>query len=205
MAQSNNTVIVYPYSTDWISAVSQFSAKFKIILSGAQTSNLLTIVEDLIYNSPASRHQIHTREDETITVLNGSLQVYLNGYQFCAPAGTTFYIPRNTTQSQRTLSSKPIHVQISFTPSGLENYLYQITPYLLQPVMNQTAADIIAMNNGLVFLPEVTWQNLSCDFNGDGGAVVASGVSRKILPIESLSVFPIFSLLFCFFDSHFLI
>ncbi len=200
MAQScGNTVIIYPDSLPFISAVQQFSASFKIVLNGNQTCGLMTLVEDLIYNSAQSRHQIHTREDETITVLNGTLQVYLGGYQFCAPTGTTFYIPRNTEQSQRTLGSKPVHVQIAFTPSGLENYLYQITPFLAQPTVNQTAATIIATNNGLIFLPEVTWQDLNCAFDTDGNAGISSASSRQILFFEGFLILFTFSLFFCFF------
>ncbi|CAF4620246.1 unnamed protein product, partial [Rotaria magnacalcarata] len=39
------------------------------------------------------------KEDETFYVINGTLQFYVAGDQFCAPAGTTVYIPRNVTQS----------------------------------------------------------------------------------------------------------
>ena len=162
---SNSTVVVNPDNIPWVSAIAAFNAAFKIVLRGNQTNGLLTIVEDLIYNAAQSRCQIHTREDEVIQVLNGSLQFYLNGYQFCAPAGTSVYIPRNATQSQRTLGTKPIHVQILFVPSGLENYLDQILPVIAESTINQTQANIVAVANGLIFLPEVTWQNLNCAFD----------------------------------------
>jgi mannose-6-phosphate isomerase-like protein (cupin superfamily) len=153
---------MYPDSGTYTSAISQLSARFRIILNGNQTSNLLTVVDDFIYNGAASRHQIHTREDVTFLVLNGTLQVYLDGYQFCAPAGTTFYVPRNTEQSQHNFGSKPAHVQIIFTPSGMENFLYQMIPLFSQPTVNQTAATQIAQNYGITFFPEVTWENLHC-------------------------------------------
>ncbi|CAF4531943.1 unnamed protein product, partial [Rotaria socialis] len=163
--QPNNTVIVYPNDQQYIWAVTQFDAAFKVVLRGNQPSNRLTIVEDLLYNGTASRCQIHTREDVTMLVLNGSLQFYLNGYQFCAPAGTTIHIPLNATQSQRNLGSKPVHIQILLTPSGLENYLDQIAVILAQQPLNETAANESALANGLLFFPEVEWQDLHCAFN----------------------------------------
>jgi mannose-6-phosphate isomerase-like protein (cupin superfamily) len=162
--QQNNTVIVYP-DAPYYSVVSLFNAEYKIILNGNQTSGLLSIVDILIYNSPGARCQIHTREDETIQVLNGSLQMYMNGYQFCAPAGTTVYIPRNVTQSQRNTGSKAVHTQLLFSPAGLENYLYQIIPLLSQLPLNKTQIAEIAGERGLIFCPEIEWEDLNCTFS----------------------------------------
>lgn len=196
--QPNKPVVMYPDSGVYIDAVRQFNAKFKIILSGSQTSNLSTVVDDLIYSTSASRHQIHTREDETILVLNGTLQIYLNGEQFCARAGTTFYIPRNTSQSQRTIGSKPVHVQITFTPSGLENYLYQIMPLLNDPIINQTAATEIATNNGLIFKDEVEWKDIGCVFE-DSTNAASSFTLNKNIALKEFSILFVFLSFFHFF------
>ncbi len=183
MAQTpNNTVVVRPDDIPYFSAVSQFNAKFKVILRGNQTSNLLTIVDDLIYNSAASRNQIHIREDITFYVLNGSLQFDLNGYQLCAPTGTIVYVPRNVSQSQRTLGSKPVHVLILLTPSGLEHYHDQIETYLTEQPTNQTVADAIALANGVTVLPEVTWKDLGCAF--DDGALFSLSFHLTFLIIS---------------------
>jgi glyoxylate utilization-related uncharacterized protein len=162
--QPNNTVIVYP-DVPYYSVVSLFNAVYKIILNGNQTSDLLAIVEILIYNAGGSQCQIHTKEDETMHVLNGTLQFYIDGYQFCAPTGTTVYIPRNATHSHRNLGSKPVHTQLLFSPAGIENYLYQIIPLLTQPTINKTQVAEIAGARGLIFCPEVEWKDLNCVFN----------------------------------------
>ena len=194
--QQNSPVIMYPDSGTYVSGVSQFSAKFRIVLTGNQTSNRSAVVDGFIYNSAASRHQIHTREDEIMLVLNGTLQIDLNGFQFCAPAGTTIYIPQGTPQSQRNLDSNPVHIQIKFSPSGYENYLIQLTPFLLQPTINQTAVTILNQNYGFISLPEVTWNDLKCWPNNN---VVNSFASRKNIVLKEFSIIFAFSLFLCFF------
>ncbi|CAM2723192.1 unnamed protein product [Rotaria socialis] len=150
--QPNNSVIVYPTDAPYVSLGTLFNAVFRIILNGNQTSGLLTMVEDLIYNGTGSRSQIHTKEDQTLHVLNGSLQIYMNGYQFCAPAGTTAYIPRNVTQSQRNLGSKPIDTQLLYSPSSMENYLYQVISLVAQQTINRTEVAELAATRGIFFV-----------------------------------------------------
>ncbi|CAF3730846.1 unnamed protein product [Rotaria sordida] len=151
--QPNNTVISYPNVGKWVPAFSFLNALYKIVLRGNQSSNLLAIVEELIYI------------DETIRVLNGTLQVYLDGYQFCAPAGTSFYIPRNVIQSHRNLGSKPIHVELIFTPSNIDNYLEEVTPVFAAQPVNMTRAGELARKFGVVHLPDIPWKDLNCAFN----------------------------------------
>ncbi|CAF1414679.1 unnamed protein product [Rotaria sordida] len=161
----NKTVISYPNVGQWVPAFSFLNAMYKIVLRGTQSSGLLTIVEELIYIGNASRCHYHTKEDETIRVLNGTLQVYQNGYQFCAPAGTSIYIPRNIIQSSRNLGSKPIHVELLFSPSNIENYLDQITPVFAEQPVNMTRIGELARTFGVVHLPDIPWQDLNCAFN----------------------------------------
>jgi uncharacterized RmlC-like cupin family protein len=77
--QPNNSVIVYPTDIPYIPAVSPFNAAIKVVLRGNQTSGLLTVVDDLIYNGAGSRFMMHTKEDTVMYVLNGTLQFYLDG------------------------------------------------------------------------------------------------------------------------------
>ena len=163
--QPNNTVIVYPNDTSYLSVESLFNVRFKIVLEGSQTSHGLTIIDDLVYNRAGSRCQIHTNEDQTLLVLNGSLQIYMGGYQFCAPAGSTVYIPRNVTQSQRNLGTKPVHMLLLYTPSGVETYLHRIIPLISQQTVNKTQILEIAAASGVLLCPEIQWQDLGCAFN----------------------------------------
>ncbi len=138
------------------------NAIYRIIVRGNQTANQFTILEGIVYINEGAGNHYHMREDETFFIINGTLQFYVNGDQFCARAGTTVYIPRNASQSVRNLDSKPVHIQILFAPSGVENYLEKVTPvYDTQPI-NYTRATEIAASYGVMSLPVVEWKDLGC-------------------------------------------
>ena len=118
-------VIVQPNGGEPLHILPYPDAIYNIILRGNQTAGQLLITEGLVYINEGARTHVHMNEDETIRVINGTLQFYVAGNQFCAPAGTTVYIPRNMTQSIRNINSKPARVYILFTPSGREFYLEQ--------------------------------------------------------------------------------
>lgn len=183
--RSDGTVIFGAEDGESVHAFSYLNAIYRIVLRGNQSADRLTIVEELVYSGDASRCHFHTKEDETIHVLNGTLQVYLNGYQFCAPAGTTFYIPRNIKQSHRNLGAKPVHVQLLFSPSGVENYLDRVSPVFAQKPVNITQAAELAQIYGVVHLPDVEWRDLGCAFNG--GALLTQSFCLKMLAVLFLS------------------
>ncbi|CAF2878975.1 unnamed protein product, partial [Rotaria sp. Silwood2] len=102
-------------------------------------------------------------EDEMFFVVNGSLQFYVDGKQFCANAGTTVYIPRYVIQSVRNINSKPTHVQILFLPSGREDFLEKVSIINDNPPINATQANQLALQYGQVNLGEISnWEDLNC-------------------------------------------
>jgi quercetin dioxygenase-like cupin family protein len=177
----DGTVIFGTEDGESVHAFSYLNAIYRIVLRGNQSVNHLTIVEELIYSGDASRCHYHTKEDETIHVLNGTLQVYLNGYQFCAPAGTTFYIPRNIKQSHRNLGAKPVKVQLLFSPSGVENYLDSVSPVFAQKPVNTTRTAELAQIYGVVHLPDIEWRDLGCAFNS--AALLTQSLCFKMLTV----------------------
>lgn len=162
VGQQNSYVVVKPNEGSRVHVLPYPNAIYKIIVRGNETSNQFTIVEGIVYINEGAGNHYHINEDETSFVINATLQFYVNGDQFCAQAGTTVYIPRNATQSVRNLNTKPVHIQILFAPTGIENYLEQITPiYDTQPI-NYTQATQISLKYGVVNLPAVDWIDLNC-------------------------------------------
>ena len=107
-----------------------------IVLRGNQTSDLFTMTEGLIYTNEGSSLHYHITEDETTLVVNGSLQFYVNGRQFCAQAGSTVFVPRNVTKATRNVNSAPVFVRILFSPSGRERYLEAVDIINRNPPIN---------------------------------------------------------------------
>lgn len=122
-----------------------------------------------------ARLHYHMNEDETFVVLNGSLQFYVDGKQFCAEAGTTVYIPRNVTQSVRNINSEPVHVQILFAPSGREKYLEEVSIINDNPPINFTQANELALKYGQVNINQtVQWDDQLCVSNTSNVTYAAS-------------------------------
>ena len=136
---------------------------YRIIVRGNDTNNQFTIIEGLVYMNEGARLHYHMAEDEMFFIINGTLQFYVDGKQFCAPAGTTVYIPRNVSQSVRNINSKPAHVQILFAPSGRERYLEEVSILNDNPPVNATQANALALRYGQVNLGDVqNWEDLNC-------------------------------------------
>ncbi|CAF0985274.1 unnamed protein product [Adineta steineri] len=164
-AQQNSYTVVKPNEGQSVHVLPYPNAIYKIIVRGNETVNQFTIVEGIVYINEGAGNHYHMREDETFFVINGTLQFYVNGDQFCAQAGTTVYIPRNASQSLRNLNTKPVHIQILFAPSGIENYLEKITPIFDSQSINFTQANEIAASYGIYNLSPVDWKDLNCFTN----------------------------------------
>jgi mannose-6-phosphate isomerase-like protein (cupin superfamily) len=160
--QQKSYVLVPPNGGQPVHALPYPNGIYRIIVRGSQTSGIFTLIEGLIYINEGARTHYHMKEDETFYVVNGTLQFYVDGDQFCAPAGTTVYIPRNVTQSVRNINSKPVYVQISFAPPGREYYLEEVSPIYDTHPINYTRANELALQYGVVNLPEVDWKDLNC-------------------------------------------
>jgi mannose-6-phosphate isomerase-like protein (cupin superfamily) len=172
VAQQKSYAVVNPNEGQPVHVLPYPNAIYRIVVRGNQTADQFTIIEGIVYINEEAGNHYHMREDETFFIINGTLQFYVDGDQFCARAGTTVYIPRNATQSVRNLNSKPVHIQILFAPSGIENYLEKITPVFDTQPINYTTANEIAALYGIVNLPAVEWKDLSCviDDVTDAGA-----------------------------------
>jgi mannose-6-phosphate isomerase-like protein (cupin superfamily) len=172
--QQNSYVNVPPNGGQRVHALPYPNGIYRIIVRGNQTANIFTLIEGLVYINEGARTHYHMKEDETFYVVNGTLQFYVAGNQFCAPAGTTVYIPRNVTQSVRNINSKPAHVQILFAPAGRENYLERVSPIFDTQPINYTGATELALEYGVVNLPDVDWEDLNCRSNANAVLTLSS-------------------------------
>ena len=73
------------------------------------------------------------------------------------------------------------HVQLLFSPSGVENYLDRIGPVFAQQPVNTTRATELAQIYGVIHLPDVKWRDLGCAFNGS--ALLTQSFCFKMLTV----------------------
>jgi mannose-6-phosphate isomerase-like protein (cupin superfamily) len=156
---------VRPNSSEFINTLPFPNSVFKYKLRGQQTGGLFTLFEaDYLTDGPG-RH-VHTREDELFHIIDGQVQFFVDGKQFCGATGDYVYVPRNIPQAIRIQNSrnltKPVRIQILLAPSGLEGFLDEIAPLYYTGQDNVTLQNEIARRYGIINLDPVDWQDLGC-------------------------------------------
>ncbi|MCZ4491440.1 MAG: hypothetical protein QOH30_4236 [Baekduia sp.] len=89
-------------------------------LTGAATGDRVSVVEmDLPAGATTPLHR-QAFDDETLYVLEGSLDVHLDGVQHTAGAGAIVFIPRETPHAL--LATEPTRLIVFGLPAGQERY-----------------------------------------------------------------------------------
>jgi mannose-6-phosphate isomerase-like protein (cupin superfamily) len=156
---------VQPNSTEFIHTLPFPSSVFKYKFRGNETGGLYTLFEVDYLNDGSGKH-MHTREDELFHIIDGNVQFFVDGKQFCGSTGDYAYVPRHVSQAIRIYNiinrTKPVRIQILLTPSGLEGFLDEVTPLYYTGQNNLTLQNEIAVKYGIINLEPVDWQDLGC-------------------------------------------
>ncbi len=92
----------------------------RVKASRQSTGGSLTLLKLTIEGGP--RRHVHTREDESFYVLNGTLDVRCGDDRFEVAPESFVFLPRNVPHSPRAVGG-PATVLMIVTPGGLEDYL----------------------------------------------------------------------------------
>jgi mannose-6-phosphate isomerase-like protein (cupin superfamily) len=95
--------------------------------SGRSTGGSLTVIEVVIDGGPP-RHT-HTREDESLYVLTGTLEVACGDDRFQAGRGSFVFLPRNLPHTFRSVGG-PSTALLIVTPGGLDEYFAELSAAL---------------------------------------------------------------------------
>lgn len=88
--------------------------------SGRSTGGSLTLYELIVDGEGPPRHT-HSREDETLYVLTGYMEVECGDDRFEAAAGSLAFLPRNVPHAFRSVGG-PARVLLIVTPGGLDEF-----------------------------------------------------------------------------------
>jgi mannose-6-phosphate isomerase-like protein (cupin superfamily) len=142
------------------------NSQFKFKLISAQTSNMVAVLEIEVLNGSPGNH-LHTREDEYFNVLEGQVQFFVNGTQFCAKPGDYIYIPRYVSQTFRvsnpTFTKKRVRMELVMFPAGGESFFEDMAISFMQgQTNNSTITDMIVKKYGFQFLTPIEWEDMGC-------------------------------------------
>lgn len=92
-----------------------------VLLDGQASGGRLTVIEVKAERGDASPFHIHSQEDETFVVLEGSMTVWIGEERYHIGAGGIGFLPRGLPHGYRFTGDRTRALNIC-TPSGLENF-----------------------------------------------------------------------------------
>ena len=92
--------------------------------SGRSTAGSLTAIEIVVDGQGPPRHT-HTREDESIYLFTGALDVECGGDRFEAVPGSFVFLPRNLAHTFQSVDG-PATGLLIVTPGGLDEYFAEL-------------------------------------------------------------------------------
>lgn len=161
----NSIVIARANSGQSIPTLPFPNSIFQHKIRGNQSNGNFVLFE-AEYLDEGPGYHLHLKDDELFHILNGQVQMIVNGSQFCASTGDYVYIPRGISQGIRIYNpnkdKKQVKIQIMLFPSGLEHFLDEIAVVFQEDRHNHTAIKSISEKHGIVDLGPVAWQDLGC-------------------------------------------
>ena len=91
--------------------------------SGRSTGGSLTVIEITVDEGPPKH--THTREDESLYLFTGTLDVECGADRFTAEPGSFVFLPRNLPHTFRSIRG-PATALLLVTPGGLDEYFAEL-------------------------------------------------------------------------------
>lgn len=92
----------------------------------SDTNDAYSVFEDLVPPGSGPVPHTHTKEDETIFVLEGELRAWLGGQQHDLKAGDFVHMPRGVEHYFKNISSKSARMLLTYTPGGFEQWFLDV-------------------------------------------------------------------------------
>jgi quercetin dioxygenase-like cupin family protein len=96
------------------------------IATGKETAGAFFLSEMSVPPGGGPPPHIHTREDESFRLLEGTLTIQVGGDTVTASPGDFVFLPRGIAHSFKNNSKMPVKALVLITPAGLENYFSEV-------------------------------------------------------------------------------
>jgi mannose-6-phosphate isomerase-like protein (cupin superfamily) len=96
---------------------------YRFLATGAETGGAFALLEVTAPPQHAVPLQVHTREDETFFILEGTMEAQCAGSALTLERNATAFLPRNIPHSYRNPDNVPARYLVMITPGGFEKCL----------------------------------------------------------------------------------
>ena len=121
-------------------------------LTHAQTGGAFYLCEAVFGPESGSPLHIHHFEDEVIHVLEGAIDIRLDGKKLHAPAGGIVHLPKKIPHALQNPLKTPLRIMVCAIPGGLENYFDEVDVALQNGSLDQETHFKISKKYGLEWL-----------------------------------------------------
>ena len=121
-------------------------------LTRAQTNGAFYLCEAIFAPESGSPLHIHHYEDEVIHILEGAIDVRLDGQQLHAEAGGVVHLPKKVPHAFRNAQKTPLRTLIFTIPGGLEGYFDEVDTALQRGSLDRETHTKISSKYGLEWL-----------------------------------------------------
>jgi quercetin dioxygenase-like cupin family protein len=97
------------------------------VVRGDQTNGALAALDVTVPPGEGPPLHVHTREDETIYVLEGDLRFKLDGMLSTTPPGSFVFVQRGVAHSFQNVGDEPGRLLITFAPAGMEGFFDRLS------------------------------------------------------------------------------
>ncbi len=103
-----------------------------IKVTSEDTNGMYSVFEDIVPPGAGPVPHTHTREDETLFVLEGSLTAWLGGQRHELSEGDFVHMPRGVEHYFKNLTEKHTRMLLTYTPGGFERWFLDVgTPVVV--------------------------------------------------------------------------
>jgi quercetin dioxygenase-like cupin family protein len=97
-----------------------------IRITSEVTNGLYSVFEDVVPPGAGPPLHTHTKEDETMFILEGELEVTLGEQTHTVGPGTFIHMPRGAAHRFKNMKDRPVRMLLSYTPGGFEKWFTDI-------------------------------------------------------------------------------
>lgn len=97
-----------------------------VYLDGSKTNGDVFFGKQIIQPGDGVPPHYHTREDEVITLIKGSLEVTLDGEVTIMKPGDTVFLPKKSIHGYQVISEEAVETRLMTYPAGIEHMFREL-------------------------------------------------------------------------------